>query len=350
MIKFKNFIGVLFLSLGLFLPSVMNVFAAKDIQGGACMQDYYNFILSVKPPELQGKVFTDVLKPWCQVNDLLPLYEEYDAIKEDYKNAAAVCGAQVNEYQYELKRVLLEQYFVRNLNAEVRNTDDISQIEERESAIFTLLKEDMKNRFVEKNAMVKEEELDAMFETWQSKYSDSLFSYASCQEGPTWDLYESWFDFQDTLSELDFQIETPQEKSFIDAITPEVDNSGLEDGFSEGVQNVTDAWNKFNSNFNYSQEIREESNIDESESLPFDFNTYLDMIKSDENEEDIILASDKRMAEYELLYGEISALSTTRSVMLLDRINQTINMNNVQDFPAILDALSGIYGRQCSAG
>lgn len=341
------------------IPAQANTtFQDVAAEADVCLKDYYSFVLNVKPREMQGAIYTDMVRNLCQVNDLLPLYEEYDELKNQYLNLAMNCGsneryeAEVAEVQLEMKRVLLEQYFIRNVQVTARNQKEIEDIETRTESILAILKADMSERFVTGEAMVTDKELTLMFDNWTSKYEDTILNYSSCEEGPVYEIFESWFSFQETLNSLDFEIEKPERKGFWNVVKPEVDTSGAVEGFNDGVQNVTNAWDKMMNNFRFEEEeraIEEETSAGTTESIsPNTFDAYFDSLKSAGNEDDILESSALRMAEYELLYGEIGAVTTTRSVLILDQLNQTIINNNVQDFPAIREVLDEIYGKQCS--
>lgn len=367
--RFKNIIAVCFLSLGIMIPMALPVQGETTIDDlkastQTCFNDYYQFAVTVKTNQMRGEVYKDMTRSWCQINDLLPLYDEYDALKDAYREDASNCGRVDNyestraEYEFEMKRVLLEQEFIRNVRVEARNTEEIKNIDELKATIIASLKDDMSKLYVVNEEMVTQDELDEMFEVWTAQYNDTITGYSSCSEGPIWELYESWFSFQETIQSLDFEIEKPERKSFMDVIKPDVDATGVAEGWNDGVQSVTDSWNSFMDNFRHGEqedEKEEKEDRDEQEeqgedpdALPNTFDAYIQSLNAQTTDEDVYDASLRRMSEYELLYGEIGAVTTTQSVIILDQLNQTINNNNIQDFPAIREALDDIYGKQCS--
>jgi|GEM_PF-1367477 len=369
MMKFKTIIAICFLSLGIMIPMALPAQGETtfdDVKSAAetCFKDYYQFSITVKTNQMRGEVYKDMTRSWCQINDLLPLYDEYDAIKDAYRADASNCGTVDNyektraEYEFEMKRILLEQEFIRNVRVEARNTQESNDIDKLKGTIISSLKDKMSDLYVEDEEMVTQAELDEMFEVWINKYNDTLHRYTICDEGPIWELVEVWFSYQQTIQSLDFEIEKPERKSFMEVIKPDVDATGVVDGWKDGVQNVTDSWNSLMDNFRHAEqedESEEKEDRDEQEeqgedpdALPNTFDAYMQALKENASSDDVYGDSMKRMAEYETLYGEIGAVTTTQSVIILDQLNQTINNNNIQDFPAIREALDDIYGKQCS--
>lgn len=366
MMRLKHFIFLSCLSLGVLVPLLSAPARGANLESATqvCLNDYYSFVLSVRTDEMRRAYFTDMFTmSYCQINDVLPLYDEYEAIKDDFRADSSRCGmvddyeGTIAEYQFEMKRILLEVYFIRNVKVTARNTTEIESIEARTETVLKTLKEDMEAKFITDEQMVTQKEFDIMFAAWTSQYEDTILSYSACNEGPLVELSESWTNFQETLNSLDFEIDKPERKGFWNVVKPDVDASGVADGFNEGVQSVTDSWNKFMDNFRHGEETKSEQEKEDEEKSaeqgstpaePLTFDDYFEELTDDTSTDDVYEASNRRMSEYELLYGEVGAVTTTRSVIILDQINQTVINNNVKDFPAILEALDDIYGKQCS--
>lgn len=367
MTKLNRLIAVCLLGLGIFVPMITSAETTRDdIRAAAevCLTDYYDVVLSIRNPEMRRSYFTDMFTmSTCQLNDVLPLYEEYEAIKDNFRSDAANCGTVENynsnkaEYELELKRILLEVHFIRN----VKRTSKVDEIEGEKELILASLYGDMYGKFVEgsEDKMVTEDQFDEMYAVWTEKYSDSIVNYSYCTEGAMWELMESWIDFQETLQSLDFEVEKPERKSFKDVITPQVEISDDTVETLQGAQGVVDAAKNF---FDRMRNKEEKEQVDEEEEkqeksgsngeggevdFPTTFSDYIEQLKTTTSDDDITLASQARMAEYELLYGEVGATSTTNIVVTLDQMNQVITNNNIQDFPAIRESLSEIHGKQC---
>ncbi|MFT7184278.1 MAG: hypothetical protein ACI9QC_000616 [Oceanicoccus sp.] len=357
MTKLQKAIAMLFLTIGMILP--LSIASAEESLGDEivdygkmCLGDYYNVAFTIRNEEMRRNYFKDAITmSWCQLNDVLPLYEEYESIKDQFRADAANCGtvadydSKIAGYESEMVRNLLEVYFIRNVKVEARETSNISDLEERKLKILSKLKNDMVKKFVTQENMTTEDELDIMFENWTSKYSDTIIGYSQCAEGPIAELSESWDSFLITMQSIDLSIDAPERQSFMDVVKPDVETS---EDFDNVVQSVVNAWDKFTGNVEEAEQAR---GIEEAESktdFPDTFSAYLEELKESSSDDDTFEASAKRMAEYKILYGEISATSTKNTSILLDQLNQVINNNNVQDFPAIREALGEIYGKQCS--
>jgi len=362
--RLHRLIAVALLTLGIMIPMISSAeTTGEDIQAAADvrLRDYYDVVLSIRTPEMRRSYFSDMFTmTTCQLNDVLPLYDEYEAIKDQFRSDAANAGTVENYgsniagYEYELKRILLEVHFIRNVKKTAKKED----IEGEKELILASLYGEMYGKFVEgsESKMVSEEELINMYAVWTEKYSDSIVNYSYCSEGAVWELMESWISFQTTLQSLDIEIDKPERKSFKEVISPQKEISDATLETLQGAQGVVDAAKSF---FDRLKEKEDEAAIEEEkedeqnkandteESFPTTFSDYIEQLKTTTSGDDIELASQARMAEYGLLYGEVGATSTTNIVVTLDQLNQTIINNNIQDFPAIRENLSEVYGKQC---
>jgi hypothetical protein len=386
MTKLQKFIAVLFLTLGMILPITLvsaEDTSWEDVRSSAevCLNDYYGVVFNIRNEEMRRAYFSDMFTmSWCQINDALPLYDEYEAIKDQFRADAANCGTvetydqNIKEYEEEMVRNLLEVYFIRNVKVQARTSADVGTIEERKTEVLNSLFNTMRDEFVQGEEMLSEDELETMFLTWSSKYSDTILGYSSCNEGPIWELFESTADFMITMQSLDIKIDKPERSSFKDVITPDIDaNAELDDmaKLAEAGKNITSIGQGVINSVSYfyghiayrwqhrgrkgeavlfdaSSGISTDDSSSTSPAAPSNFSDFIDALNNSETDDDIFAASTDRLAEYKLLYGEIGAVSTTNTVILLNQLNQVIINNNVQDFPIIRSELDEIYGKQCS--
>ena len=174
----------------------------------------------------------------------------------------------------------------------------------------------------------------------------------------------------ETIKSLNFSIDQPERKSFKEVVTPDLDaNIDLDDAqklselgkdVSTIGQGVVGTVKYFYDHITYKIQERKSEQIASGEvplsasstssdsNFPSTFEEYLTELNESTTDYDVFEAGLQRMAEYDLLYGQISAVSTTNTVVLIDQLNQVIINNNVQDFPAIRGLLAEVYGKQCT--
>ena len=362
MTKFQGTIAAFLLLVGMILPLSLasaEETSFEDVQnvGKVCLNDYYSVVFTIRNEEMRRAYFSDMFTmSWCQINDVLPLYDEYEEIKDQSRADAANCGTvegydqKIKEYEEEMVRNLLEVYFIRNVKVEARNASDLDDVEDRKDAIMNALFLTMVDEFVEKEEMLKEDELEAMFAVWRAKYDDK--------------------SLMETIKSLNFSIDQPERKSFKEVVTPDLDaNIDLDDAqklselgkdVSTIGQGVVGTVKYFYDHITYKIQERKSEQIASGEvplsasstssdsNFPSTFEEYLTELNESTTDYDVFEAGLQRMAEYDLLYGQISAVSTTNTVVLIDQLNQVIINNNVQDFPAIRGLLAEVYGKQCT--
>ena len=158
----------------------------------------------------------------CKLNDIQALNEEVETAKSAFKSAS-FSGEDSVEEEALYKKLLMEIYFVRNINSsrsalftDEQQDELIAQVDER----LAILKNKMEKVFVEDDDFVTRSRFNGYFDEWTAKYDERFVDYARCQEGAFVDIAESLLEAQETLNNLSLEVE-PYERqgSFFDVQT-----------------------------------------------------------------------------------------------------------------------------------
>lgn len=370
----KLFIGFLFLS-GLATPLLVAQAAtfgesaedfgeditesAEDVadsfDGLGCASEYYSFILTVRNEDTREQFIQDFRRGFCQLNDIMKLDDELDTVRENFRSASFNCS-DTAAYKEDYKRILMEQYFVRNVQ---QSRSDV--IREKEAAAFnaakdevlTALKAQMKDIFVDgSNAYFSESDFNDYFDSWVLKYEDRIGNYNQCEEGGFAEIKDEWDDFMETINSLGegIDIDKGEPLSFKDNI--KVDND-----LDEGVDQVKDVGKSMLKSYEYYKNILNLGNVDveapvevkdfSGSDSSYSFGTVLETIEKDNIRVIIEAESVERMSKYKLLYGEGGAVAATDMQGILQYMNQITSETNIKDFPNVLKDVEIVYDRQC---
>ncbi len=373
-VRSKLFIGFLFLS-GLVAPLLVAQGAttresaedfgedvtesAEDLvdsfDGLGCASKYYSFILTVRNENTREQFVQDFRRGFCQLNDIMELDDELDTVRENFRSAAFNCS-DTAAYKEDYKRILMEQYFIRNVQ---KSRSDV--IREKEAAAFdaakeevlTALKAEMKDIFVDgSNAYFSESDFNDTFDSWVLKYEDRIGNYNQCEEGGFAEIKDEWDDFMDTINSLGegLDIDEGDPLSF-------KDNRNVGTNFDQGVDQVKDIGKSVLKSYEYYKNILNLGNIDVEAPVEvgdfsgsggsYSFGTVLETIEKDNIRVIIQSESVERMAKYKLLYGEGGAVAATDMQGILQYMNQITSETNIKDFPTILKDVEIVYDRQC---
>lgn len=318
-----------------------------------CPDDYYGFILTVRSENTRQEGVKDVFtRSYCQLNDLMALDDELDSLRENFRAAAFDC-ADTTAYKEEYHRILMEQYFVRNVQkvrSDVISSSEGMSYELLRESILTALRNDMESVFVEEEQRVSAAIFDNYFDNWVAKYDDRITDYVFCEEGAWAELTTTWEDFVETIESLSIDIEV-KKIDFSDniSIDNDVDNE-LRDIGAEG-RSVLNTWESYinlmsieTANVETPADIADI--VDSGDS--FTFGTAMEVLETDTTRAIIEAEGAERRARYRLLYGEGGAVASTDMQGIIAALNQIISETNTKDFPNVITGVSKVYDRQCN--
>lgn len=339
--------------MGLFLLGVLstNWVQAQNAQPLTCVQNYYRFIFNVRSENTRQQGVKDAFTlSVCQLNDIFALDDELDQIRADFRRDATFCE-DTSAYEKDYIRILMEMYFVRNVQPKspgVLKEEDYEKIQNNRQGILDDLYAEMFQTFVIEESRVSSNTFKTYFEGWSLKYEEKIGSYARCEQGAWAELQETLDGFSETLGEIKVDVDKYER------------DTGLFD-FKERVQASTDedTQNLFNAikSFSFKKKTQEDAVAELEPALTVqDFTSAgglrldqaLDELESSELRFLIEARGAERMARYEKEYGEASAVTTTQIQNILKESNRTVETANIKHFPAIKSSLAKIYDRQCN--
>lgn len=380
MIKyFQKFTSLLLLFSLVFMPG--HIAMAEDeedgptLQTGCIVTDYLPFILNeVSYPGDRDEgiessrlaYVTDIWKlSYCQVLDVLELYDELEALRDAFRSSAAAC-ADTSEYKERYKQIMLELYFIRRvqpISSGLLREYDLHNLEEREEETLIQLEKEMVEMFAEKEGYISEGELRLLFDGFVAKYEDKIANYRKCDDGPWAQLQEPFVSFVETLKELqEFgqDLEVPNYKEIYSMDTLKGGEGG---GFNfEPKINDGGIVNAVQNTFDYFK-ARKKQKKDEIEQPT----TAAGATKDPETGESTTVTIDEalaiiegsevnyaskdrhadRLAAYEILYGQGGAQAASDMAGIVNAMNGIIEHSNTVDLPQITIGATKIYDKQC---
>ncbi|MFA5792481.1 MAG: hypothetical protein WC897_01265 [Candidatus Gracilibacteria bacterium] len=345
-----------FLSIGLFLLGLLSPsFVQAESSIKMCMDDYYVFILGVRSENTRTQTFHDLFSlGYCQLNDILELDAELEDLKDNFRSAAFSC-ANTSDYKTKYHEILMEMYFVRNIQKSTAlNIKTAKDLQTLKADKLAKLKTDMENVFVVKEKRVGEDVLAGYFANWSKKYDDRIIKYSGCDEGPWAELTQPITDFVKTLESFKWEIDTGTESSFWESVketaTPSTTIKADEDMTAIG-QSMIRAWDYLTTE----KEIAatEVKDPETPASLSGSGESYtlqsaLNILNDSELYYNLESAGTDRMQRYKMLYGYGGAVASTNMQSIVEAFNRLVEESNNKDFPNIQALLSGIYDKQCN--
>ena len=347
----QNILFIFLFCIGVSLPLLASAATSSELT--SCPDDYYSFILDVRSENTRKQTIKDFFTVgYCQLNDLMILDQELDDLRENFRAAAFNCS-NTQSYKEDYQRILMEQYFVRNIQntrSDIIREVDVKVLDGLKEEKLDRLKEEMTEIFVDKEERVSKGTFDDYFDSWTQKYDDRIANYNQCDEGAWAEVKETWDDFVETMDSMSIDVENPG-FDFNNNISIDNDlGEGVED-FDESVKPVINAWE-------YLKSLREqgEAKIENPatiEDLSSSGDTYsivdsFDVLSQDELRYEIAVRTEDRLARYKLLYGEGGAVAATDMQRILEELNAVVNQSNTKDFPNILTGISMVYDKQCN--
>jgi hypothetical protein len=327
------------------MPSVH----AKESAVNCALDDYYTFILTVRDEATRQAIFHDLFfLGYCQLNDILELDSELDALKEDFRNAAFECK-DTSTYKEKYQEILLEQYFVRHVQeqkSDTLNGSDEENLAAQKKAILDALKVTMHDLFVTGGNKVTEDTFNSYFDSWSLKYDDRIADYRHCEEGVTAELSKTWKDFVDTLKGIEFDVDA-NKTSWEGLLDTEATKDEAQD-FGKTFVNAYEYLKKESVFAKMKVESAATPETVANSGASVTFEAALEALSESGLSYDTANTSAERMARYKMLYGYGGSVMATDLQGVLNALNGVVADTNTKDFPKIAVFLSKIYDKQCN--
>lgn len=328
--------------------------AASISDAATCPDDYYGFILTVRGETLRDQSIKEMFTMgYCQLSDIMALDDELDSLREGFRAAAFEC-ADTSAYKKEYTRILLEQYFIRNIQknrSDVIDVDEAAEYDAIKEERLTQLKNDMIELFVVDEGRLSESTLNDYFDNWVAKYEDRIGDYNQCEEGAWAELTVTWTDFVETIEELSVDIDTSNQVSFEDNVSVDNDLDSAAEDVRDTGKSFVDSWAFYKNLVGLGEsEVEAPADVSDLSSSgdTYTFGTILEVLEKDTTRAVIESESAERMAKYKILYGEGGAVAATDMQGILEELNRITVESNTKDFPSIISNVAGIYDRQCN--
>ncbi len=347
-INFKLFLISFFL-LGLLFPMLSHAETVELPQVNMCGDEYYSFILTVRSENTRNQGVKDAFTlPYCQLYDIMALEDELDGVRDEFRTAAFDC-ADTSIYEEKYHEILMEQYFVRNVQkskSDVISSKDAEEFDDMKDKLLERLKEEMTAIFVTEEARISAPTFDTYFTNWSAQYDDRIGDYNQCDEGPWAELTGTWQDFIETLSELKIEVKEPEIKA------PEF-NADADSDIDMGAtgKSVLNTWEYVKNLGNKNKVAIEEpptvEDLSQSDEV-FSYGGILALLNMDEVLYSIENNAADRMSRYSLLYGSGGAVAATDMQSILVQLNLVLQQSNTKDFPNIIEKAAKVYDKQCN--
>lgn len=328
--------------------------AASISDAATCPDDYYGFILTIRGETLRDQSIKDFFTMgYCQLSDIMELDDELDSLREGFRAAAFEC-ADTSAYKEDYLRILLEQYFIRNIQktrSDVIDVDEAAEYDAVKEERLTALKNDMIQLFVVDESRLSESTLNDYFDNWVAKYEDRIGDYNQCEEGAWAELTVTWNDFVETIEELSVDIDTSNQVSFEDNVSVDNDLDSAAEDVRDAGKSFVDSWGYFKNLVGLGEaEVEAPTDVSDLSSSgdTYTFGTILEVLEEDTTRAVIESESAERMAKYKILYGEGGAVAATDMQGILEELNRITIESNTKDFPGIITGVSKVYDRQCN--
>ncbi len=326
----KKIIFSLLLFTGILIPAPAE--AAES-----CISDYYSFILRVRSENTRNEYFKDFATlGYCQVNDMIEINDGLDQLRDTFRTAASNCE-DTSQYKEKYNELLMEAYFIRNIQktpSDVIDDDEVDKITAQKASKLTRLRREMQKIFVTEEARATEDELNAYFDKWSSKYDDKIVKYAACDEGPWAELTGTWNKFIETMKSIKIK---PDKQEYTPPST-DIWRANIS-------KNIVDYYNKFKED--RVEKISDKKTVGEAVSSAGTFVDVYDLLNQSAHTYDTEMDSAERMARYQILYGEGGARVSSDFQTLMKELNKIIQTTNNVEFKEIKKRVGQVESKQC---
>lgn len=328
----KKIILISALMIGIFIPIKVDA-DSGDIYG--CINQYYSYITTAVPEKSRGEIIKDFTRSYCQVNDLIAINDELEVLRDTFRTAATNCE-DTSEYSKTYTKLLLEQYFIRNIQkipSDVIGDAEVEAIKSEKSRKLELLKIEMKAIFVTEENTINEDDFNDYYDEWSEKYDDSIIKYAQCDEGPWAELTTTWNDFIDKMKSIKVKPEP------VEFVPPKNNNN-----FTENIsKNIVAYFEKFADDFKKS--ITPEQTV--SDVAGGTFEDVLDVLGESKDTYNTEIENAERLAKYRVLYAEGGARVSSNFQTVVKDLNAIISESNNVEFKDIKKRVDQVKEKQC---
>jgi hypothetical protein len=319
--------------------------------------DYFQFMFNTRSRNGTGQIFKDITRSRCQLRDILALDDELDTTRDSLRSAAFQ-GKKTTDLKLKYRAILMEMYFVRNIQktpSGLLNKRDIQKIEDGQEKNLDALETEMVKVFVtDQKWLSSERQLSSYFDEWEHKYAEKILNnYVRCENSPWAEITKTWNEFLDNMNNLEIKVEKYDGKPF------GLDNFNFDPEFDTNFDDIT-VFDKLEPLFPYDNFEKSQSESQKDIDIPLSieevaksssrptFESVLETLAENELNYQIELDYAMRKARFEILYGAGGALPAQNLDKIVSELNNLIQRNNVADFPYIQDSIDTIYGKQCS--
>ncbi len=329
----KKLIFILALTIGIFIPIKVNA-AEDDIFG--CIDIYYSYIGTAVSEKSRGEIFKDFTRSYCQVNDLIAINDQLETLRDTFKTAAQNCQ-DTSEYSKTYTKLLMEQYFIRNIQkipSDLIGDAEVEKIKSEKKRKLEKLEDEMNKLFVIQENRVGEEDFAAYYEEWSAKYDDSIIKYAHCDEGPWAELTTTWNDFIDKMKSIKVKPEP------VEFEVPKNNNQPFTENISK---NIIEYMEKFAEDYKIS--ITPEQKV--SDVVGATFQDVLKTLGESSEVYDAEIENADRLAKYRVLYAEGGARVSSNFQTVVQDLNKIITDSNNVEFKDIKKRVDQVKEKQC---
>lgn len=329
----KKLIIIFALFIGIAIPIRANA-ATGDTFG--CLNVYYNYISTAVSEKSRGEIFKDFTRSYCQVNDIIEINDELETLRDTFRSAAESCQ-NTTEYQKTYTKLLMEQYFIRNIQkvpSDVIDDSEVDEIKAEKQRKLDLLESDMKEIFVLDESKVTEEDFDTYYAEWSSKYDDSIIKYAHCDEGPWAELTTTWNDFIEKMKSIKVKPEKveyvpPTGKHWAPSIS----------------KNIVEFFKKFKEK--RLAKIEPKKTVSEAVAGGASYTDIIGALGDSEQTFNTEVDSATRMAKYQVLYAEGGAKVSSNFQTVIHDLNSIITDSNNVELMNIKKRVDQVKEKQC---
>jgi len=318
----------------------------KKCSGAA--SSFFSAVLDVQESKLYtADLFT---KNRCQQDMLLAMYDELSTLADNVTSRYESCdseGGHMAGVDYIKKKFEIE-YFRKILEVNLGGASE-EELEEYQLLLeenLDKINQSLINKYVVKKEWLSIETANELLEEYEKKYVANLGKYTGCSEGGWQEVSEKWQEIQDKFASL-----SPggdEDASELDKARAEQAKKKKGKGKKTSKDaNKQGAFKKFLSErFQKRIEVETPPTINEIASDIKSFQNVYDAVNTENTKYELSLTTSDKLAEYKILYGEVSASSTEGLVDQIRDLNFTLTHTASTSIPNITKCAEYAVGKQ----
>lgn len=335
-----------------------------------CSFDYYSTLFDYGYRGSRLSYFSDMWElSYCQVFDMLALYDDLEQLRENFKAKARSCQDTTAEYN-EYKKLMMEAYFIRNVWPYKQGVVKLHQLDETEEEVQQRLDDleaDMWAKFVILENYVDETLFRAYYKEWTLKYQSRIEdSYVRCDEGPWSEVTDVVDNFMETMVEIAVNFQKvddmwrdmrAEQKEMVNELKDlsnfkpslELNTGDAEEEFKawrEQFSSVKGESERSQSTVDYPRSFTDLGDDETQEVVTL--NDALRAIDSGSAKQELHENYLAREARYNQMYGQNGSLVAQDLSGIVRQMNRIVREDVNYRFPKIKQGLSKVYDMQCS--